>query len=82
MSEEGFQITPRTKLKEIIDRYPDMRIRMAAIHPTYKQLQTPLARVMLPIATVEMIAKRAGFTPEELIKKIYDQIDRISSENI
>lgn len=63
-------ITPDTLLKDILAAYPFMKGLMEDINPKFKMLKTPLARVMLPKATVRMMSERSGMPLEDLIKAL------------
>lgn len=60
-------INPDTGLQELLQYYPWLKNAMADIHPAFKKLQTPLARVMIPKATVNMMAERSGMDVGTLI---------------
>lgn len=67
-------ITEETRLADILAVYPELKQQMAEIHPRFKMLQTPLARVMLPKATVSMMSNRSGMPVDELIAAIKKKI--------
>lgn len=71
---EDVDITPDTRLLDLFERYPSLRARMKEISPHFKQLETPLARVMLPKATIRMMSKRSGIAEEALIQALKDKI--------
>lgn len=59
-----------TKLMSLVALYPDLRKRMAEINPAFEKLQSPLARVMLPKATLAMLAERGNMPLDDLISKL------------
>lgn len=68
------EITGDTFVKDILAAYPFMREKMAEINGKFKLLQTPLARVMLPKATVHMMSERSGMPLGQLIEAIKAKI--------
>jgi DUF438 domain-containing protein len=72
-------ITPETKLKTLVEKYPYLLDFLPTLSPRYQQLKNPEMREkMLEIATVKRISANGGFEPEELISKIQAEIDRRS----
>lgn len=67
-------ITGDTFVKDILAAYPFMRDKMGEINGKFKLLKTPLARVMLPKATVQMMSERSGMPLGALIKAIKEKI--------
>lgn len=63
-------ITPATKLADLLAKKPDLKEALMSWNDGFKMLKSPLARVMIPKATVEMMAKRTGMDQDELIEKI------------
>lgn len=70
-------INEKTKLKDIFVKYPALKDRMIEINPKFKLLKTPLARVMLPKATIRMMSERSGMQIDELIQKIKELVSRL-----
>lgn len=67
-------ILPETKLKVLLKRYPQLIDDLPKINPKFAQLKTPIAKVMLPIATVKMMSERAEMPLDELIGRLKEQI--------
>lgn len=64
---ETLEITPETRLADILAVYPELKKRLPEMHPNFKALQTPLARIMLPKATVTTMSERSGLSVDEII---------------
>lgn len=74
-------ITPKTKLKKLVDEYPFLIDYLPTLSPAYEQLKNRVMReTMFRIATIERIAANGGFTSEELITKIKAEIERKNPE--
>lgn len=63
-------ITAETFLKDIFADYPALKDQMEEISPKFKMLKTPLARIMLPKATIAIASERTGVELNTLIAEI------------
>lgn len=64
------EINETTRLKDLLEQYPNLKERMQEISPKFKMLTSPLARVIIPTADISTISKRSGIPTSELIEKI------------
>ena len=69
-------ITADTLLKDIFEDYPTLKDRMEEISPKFKMLKTPLARIMLPKATIKIASERTGVELNTLIAEIKKRIEK------
>ncbi len=67
-------ITAETKLKSLLQRYPQLKDDLPGINPRFSMLKSPMARVVLPIATLKMMSEQSGMPLQELIDKLKDLI--------
>ena len=65
-------ITGDTRLKDLLALAPALKAELPKINASFKMLNTPLARVMIPKATVRMMSERSGMELDVLIKAIED----------
>lgn len=70
------QITPDTRLKDLLKRYPDLKKRLPEISPGFRMLHTPLGKLLVAKATVSMMSERSGIPLEKLIKKLEELIEQ------
>ena len=63
-------ITKETKLKDLLDADPNLKQYLFTISDKFRALDTPLARIMLPKATVEKMSERTGVALDEIIAKL------------
>ncbi len=68
--DDGFEINENTRLKDILGVKPEIKKKLIDYNPSFKMLKTPLARVMIPKATVKIMSERSGVAVEELIVKL------------
>ena len=69
-------ITAETFLKDIFEDYPALKDKMEEISPKFKMLKTPLARIMLPKATIKIASERTGVELNTLIAEIKRRIGK------
>jgi len=67
-------ITADTKLKTLIQHYPQLKEDLPGINSKFSMLQSPMARVILPIATLKMMSEQSGMPQQELIDKLKELI--------
>ena len=70
------EITADTLLKDIFEDYPALKDRMEEISPKFKMLKTPLARIMLPKATIKIASERTGVELNTLITEIKKRLGK------
>ncbi len=63
-------VTKDTRLKDIIERDPSIKEKLMEYNANFKMLKSPLAKVIVPVATVEMMSERSGVELETLIAKL------------
>ena len=74
-------ITKETKLKTLVTRYPKLIDDLPGVNEKFAMLKTPIAKVMLPIATIGMMSERSGMPVDELIGKLQALIDTYRLKN-
>ena len=74
-------ITKDTKLKALVTHYPKLIDDLPTISEKFAMLRTPIAKVMLPIATVGMMSERSGMPVDELIGKLKALIETYRLKN-
>ena len=71
------EITGATRLKELLELHPWLKGKLPEINSAFKMLSSPLARIMIPKATVSMMSERSGMPLPELIS----QLQRLIAEH-
>lgn len=73
-------ITPKTKVLELIETYPELEEILIEIAPAFKKLKNPVLRkTVAKIATLQQAASIGGIKTEELINKLRKEVGQ---ENI
>jgi hypothetical protein len=75
VSEDTVKITGNTKLKLLLQKYPDLKENLIAYNLKFSILNSPMAKVVLPFATIKMMSEQSGIPQEELIEKIYEFVN-------
>ncbi|MDO5717583.1 MAG: PAS domain-containing protein [Tissierellia bacterium] len=70
------EIGPETKLKDLLNIYPELKDELPRINEKFKMLHTPLARVMIPKANIKIMAERGDMEVQNLIDEINEFIRR------
>lgn len=70
VNSEELVIDADTRLQDILRRYPHVKSGLPKVNEAFKVLNTPLARIMIPRATVQMMADRSGMEVDVLIQKL------------
>lgn len=77
-------ITPKTKVLELIETYPQLEDILIEIAPAFKKLKNPvLRRTVAKIATLQQAASIGNVKTEELINRLRKEVgqDTIEGEN-
>lgn len=75
---EGFstkELNENTKLSDLLKAFPGLKEELPKINPAFKMLHSPLARVLIPTATIKIMSERSGMNMDELIQKITQYIE-------
>lgn len=68
------ELSEDTKLKDLLDNNPSLKDKLIEYNSKFKILNSPLAKVMLPSATVGMMSERTGIEVEQLLKDLEEMI--------
>ena len=63
-------ITPDTKLKTLLKQYPFLKKRLVEIASAFRMLQSPLGKLIVSRADVNMMSERSGVPLDRLIEGI------------
>jgi len=64
------EITPKTRLKDLLRQYPNLKKRLPEIAPEFKMLNSPLGKIMAARADIQMMSDRSGIPLQHLIGEI------------
>jgi hypothetical protein len=68
-------ITPKTKVLQLLEAYPQLEAVLIAVVPAFKKLQNPvLRRTVARVATLQQAAAVGGVKTEELINRLRREV--------
>ena len=70
VTEPVTEITSQTRLKDLLKQYPTLKNRLPELNPKFKMLNTPLGKIMMGKANVQMMSERSGIPLDKLIEGI------------
>ena len=70
------EITPTTRLVDLLNRFPELRNRLTEISSLFAMLRTPFGKLMAKKADVQKMSERSGVSLDKLIAGL----QRITSE--
>ncbi len=75
-SNEPIELNESTRLQDLLCRYPFLKDELPKINGKFKMLHTPLARILIPKATIKVMSERSSMKIEDLIKAIQAVIEK------
>jgi hypothetical protein len=71
MTKNDIEITPSTKVNDLLDTYPELEETLIGIAPPFKKLKNPILRKSVArVATIKHISSVANVPLNELINKL------------
>lgn len=64
------EITKDTKLKDILEEYPQLRSILPEINPKFNMVNSPMGKIMINKVTIADMSKKSGIATEELIENL------------
>lgn len=75
MSSNKIIISPRTKVGELLDAYPEMESVLMDMSPKFEKLKNPfLRRTVARVATLQQIAAVGGLKVDYIINKLREEL--------
>lgn len=71
------EITPETRVKELLDTYPALKQELPKLNESFKMLNSPLARIIIPKANVQTMSERSGIELNQLIASIKELVAKM-----
>lgn len=68
------KVDENTRLQDLLNQYPNLKKELPNINSAFKMLNTPLAKVLIPKATVKIMSERSGMDINQLIEKLNQYI--------
>jgi len=64
------EFTKDTKLKDILEKYPDIKEKLIEINPKFKKLNSPLGKIMISKATIADMSEKTGMSVDDIIARL------------
>jgi len=75
MNEEIFNITPETKIDQLLKAYPELEATLIDIAPAFKKLQNPVLRkTIAKVTSIRQAAKIGNIPLGEVINRLRQQV--------
>ena len=68
------ELSANTRLQDLFKIYPQLRKDLPSMNSAFKMLNSPLARIIIPKATIAMMSERSGISLDDILlilKKTY-----------
>lgn len=71
MSAEKIIISPKTKVGELLDNYPELESVLMEMSPAFEKLKNPILRkTVARVATLQQVAVVGGMEVDEIVKRL------------
>lgn len=75
MDEEKLSITPKTKVGELLDHFPQLEVVLLKLSPAFASLKNPiLRRTVAKVASLQQAAAIGGMKVEELVNQLRAEV--------
>ena len=68
------EITPETKLMDLLKRYPFLKDELPKVNKKFRMLKTPMAKIMMRNADINEMSRRSGMSVGEIISMLENLI--------
>lgn len=76
------ELSAETRLKDLLDAFPTLKQRLPELHPNFRALSTPLARIMIPKARVYDMADRCTIALDDFIDQLRTLLEELAKDSI
>jgi hypothetical protein len=76
------RITPKTKIGELLEAYPELESVLTGISPVFDKLKNPvLRRTVARVATIQQISVVGGIPVDDIIKRLRKETGQENDQN-
>lgn len=61
------ELSANTRLQDLFKIYPQLRKDLPSMNSAFKMLNSPLARIIIPKATIAMMSERSGISLDDIL---------------
>ena len=82
VTKEGstIELSADTRLQDLLKIYPQLRKDLPSMNSAFKMLNSPLARIIIPKATIAMMSKRSGVSLDDILSTLKELIAKYKRE--
>lgn len=82
MNSDRLKITPKTKIGELLEAYPELESVLTGMSPVFEKLKNPvLRRTVARVATIQQISVVGGIPVEEIITRLRKETGQSGDAN-
>ena len=74
------ELSANTRLQDLFKIYPKLRQDLPSMNSAFKMLNSPLARIIVPKATIAMMSKRSGISLDDILSMLKELIAKYKRE--
>ena len=74
------ELSADTRLQDLLKIYPQLREDLPSMNSAFKMLNSPLARIIIPKATIAMMSKRSGVSLDDILSTLKELIAKYKRE--
>ena len=74
------ELSANTRLQDLLKNYPQLRKDLPSMNSAFKMLNSPLARIIIPKATVAMMSERSGVPLDDILSILKELIAKYKRE--
>jgi len=82
MATQKIIISPKTKVGELLDNFPDLETVLMAMSPAFEKLKNPVLRkTVARVATLQQVAVVGGLNVEDIVNRLRKEVGQKSESN-
>ena len=74
------ELSANTRLQDLFKIYPKLRQDLPSMNSAFKMLNSPLARIIVPKATIAMMSERSGISLDDILSMLNELIAKYERE--
>lgn len=74
------ELSANTRLQDLFKIYPKLRQDLPSMNSAFKMLNSPLARIIVPKATIAMMSERSGISLDDILSMLKELIAKYKRE--
>jgi hypothetical protein len=81
MSAHKIIISPKTKIGELLDNFPDLESVLMEMSPAFEKLKNPILRkTVARVATLQQVAVVGGLKVDDIVNRLRKEVGQVAGE--